>query len=191
MFLRLWIAAIASASLAACGGSSSEQGSGASATPAAAAPGYASPGAAPAVLAAPAVPAAPGLAAGFDVGEVKSPAAYLAEPRFAAADLKRGELLSLACQACHTLRAGQAPIIGPNLYGMFGRQIATVPDFKYSDALLGADLVWTPRALEAWLAEPQRFIVGNNMAFSGFNGDNDRRDVIAFLLTATAPPAVE
>jgi cytochrome c2 len=29
------------------------------------------------------------------------------------------------------------------------------------------------------------------MAFSGFSGDNDRRDVIAFLLKATAPPAVE
>lgn len=136
-----------------------------------------------------AAPARSGLAHGFDVGEIKPARAYLDEPRFAAADLERGELLSLACQACHTLRRGQRHNVGPNLYGVFGRRAASAPDFAYSDALEGTGLVWTPKALEAWLAAPAEFVIGNNMVFAGYASDTDRRDLIAFLLRVTSPEA--
>lgn len=133
-----------------------------------------------------------GSAFGFDPGPIRSAEAYLAEPRFAAADLERGELLSFACRACHTFGPGGQHNIGPNLYGIFGRRAAQATDFAYSEALRSAGLVWTPRALEAWLMEPQAFIVGNNMAFAGYRSETDRRDLIAFLLavtTASAPAA--
>jgi cytochrome c len=126
-----------------------------------------------------------GLAAGFDAGPVRTAAEYLAEPRFAAADLARGELLSLACAACHTLRADQGALVGPNLHGVFGRPAAALPGFAYSPALEATDLVWTPVALEAWLAEPAGFVVGTSMAFSGYRSAEDRRDLIAYLLRAT------
>lgn len=106
----------------------------------------------------------------------------------AAADLERGEVLSLACQACHPLDAGADAIIGPNLNGVFGRRAAAVPDFAYSDALRQADLVWTPEVLDRWLANPADFLPGNNMAFAGYRSPVDRRDLIAFLLEATRPP---
>jgi cytochrome c len=121
----------------------------------------------------------------FDYGAVKTAAEYLAEPQFAAADLKRGELLSLACAACHTLRAGEKTLVGPNLHGIFGRPAGTLPDFAYSPALRASGLVWTPRAVEAWLADPQRFVAGTTMAFTGLQSAEDRRDLIAFLLQAT------
>lgn len=189
--MRALIVALGMLTVAACGGSAEPPGAPAGTGAPAAAPSAAAPPSAAARPPASAPAAEPGIAAGFDVGEIKTAAAYLAEPRFAAADLKRGELLSLACQACHTLREGQGRIIGPNLYGIFGRRAGTVPDFDYSEALANTDLVWTPRALEAWLAEPQRFIVGNSMAFSGYRGENDRRDLIAFLLRATSTGGVE
>jgi len=107
------------------------------------------------------------------------------EPGFAAADLDRGELLSLACQACHTLDAGQPDLLGPNLYGVFGRVSAGVPGFNYSSVLRSADLIWTPRALDAWLASPEDFLPGNDMAFAGYNSATDRRDLVAFLLHKT------
>ena len=94
----------------------------------------------------------------------------------------RGELLSLACQPCHTLGAGQAHLLGPNLYGVFGRISAGQDDFDYSLELRSAKLVWTPAALEAWLANPAEFLPGNNMVFAGYNSATDRRDLIAFLL---------
>jgi cytochrome c len=116
---------------------------------------------------------------------VRTAAEYLTEPRFAAADLARGELLSLACAACHTFRADQGTLVGPNLHGVFGRPAATVPGFSYSPALLATPLVWTPVSLEAWLAEPAGFVVGTTMAFSGYRSAEDRRDLIAYLLRAT------
>lgn len=130
----------------------------------------------------PSPPPRVGTAADFGGGEFKTAVAYLEEPRFAAADLMRGELLSLACQACHTLDAGQAHLLGPNLYGVFGRISAGQDDFDYSPELRSAKLVWTPAALEAWLANPADFLPGNNMVFAGYNSATDRRDLIAFLL---------
>jgi cytochrome c len=129
--------------------------------------------------------AEPSARAAFDVGEIKTAAEYAQDPAFAAADLKRGELLSLACAACHTFRAGQPKLIGPNLHGVFGRRAGAVPDFDYSPALRASSLVWTPRALEAWLADPATFVAGTTMTFAGYRTVADRRDLIAYLLHAT------
>jgi cytochrome c len=128
---------------------------------------------------------APSRAAAFDVGDIESAADYLREPQFAAADLKRGELLSLACAACHTFGAGPKTIVGPNLHGVFGRAAGAVEGFDYSPALLSSGLVWTPRALDAWLVDPASFVAGTKMTFTGYKSADDRRDLIAYLLRAT------
>lgn len=150
-----------------------------------------------AVLAACGKPAAPPPAGGgaaplaaprvvpFDAGPVRSAAEYLAEPQYANADLARGQLLSLACAACHTLNAGGGTLVGPNLHGVFGRRAASVAGFDYSPALAGSGLVWTPVSLEAWLEEPASFVAGTKMAFTGYRSPDDRRDLIAYLLHAT------
>jgi len=124
-------------------------------------------------------------AAGFDVGPIKTAAEYLAEPEFAAADLERGELLGLACAACHRFRAAEGTLIGPHLEGVFGRPAASIAGFDYSPALRASGLVWTPRSLEAWLANPAGFVEGTTMAFTGYRSAEDRRDLIAHLLRVT------
>lgn len=133
--------------------------------------------------AAPPEPAA--AAAGFDYGPVRAAAEYLAEPELAGADSARGELLALACAACHTFQAGGKTIVGPNLHGVFGRHAAALPDFEYSAGLRSSGLVWTPRSLDAWLADPGRFVAGTTMTFTGYRSAEDRRDLIAYLLRAT------
>jgi cytochrome c len=120
---------------------------------------------------------------------VRTAEEYLAEPEFAAADPGRGELLSLACIACHTLRAGEAVLLGPNLSGFFGREAATQAGFEYSPALAASGIVWTPRAVDAWLANPSSFVPGTSMVFAGYASAQDRRDLIAYLLHATSGDA--
>jgi cytochrome c len=116
---------------------------------------------------------------------VKTAAEYLAEPELAAADAARGELLGFACAACHRFRAEQGTLIGPPLQGVFGRVAGSVPEFTYSPALKDSGLVWTPRSLEAWLANPSGFVEGTTMAFTGYRSAEDRRDLIAYLLRVT------
>ena len=96
-----------------------------------------------------------------------------------------GELLGLACLACHKLGAGDGALVGPNLHGVFGRPAASLTGFDYSPALAASGLVWTPVSLEAWLADPAGFVAGTTMAFTGYRSAEDRRDLIAYLLRAT------
>ncbi|HVJ30341.1 MAG TPA: c-type cytochrome [Gammaproteobacteria bacterium] len=124
-------------------------------------------------------------AAGFDPGPIKSAAEYSLEPELAGADVARGELLGLACAACHRFRAEQGTLIGPHLQGVFGRRAASIEGFDYSPALRASGLVWTPRSLEAWLANPAGFVEGTTMTFTGYRSAEDRRDLIAYLLRAT------
>jgi cytochrome c len=93
--------------------------------------------------------------------------------------------LSLACVACHHLRAGAGHSIGPNLYGIFGSPAGVQPDFRYSDALRNAEIVWTPGTIDAWLKDPTGFVPGNNMPFFGYGAATDRRDLIAYLMSET------
>lgn len=118
--------------------------------------------------------------------EAAREAAGPAEP-----DLRRGELLSLACEACHTLTPGGADGVGPNLHGIFGRRAAAGTGFEYSPALRASGLVWTPEAVEAWLADPAGFIAGTTMAFTGYRSPRDRRDLVAYLIEATDGSAAE
>ena len=124
-------------------------------------------------------------AAELDPGPIKTAAEYLRDPELAAADAARGELLGLACAACHRFRAEEGTLIGPHLEGVFGRPAASIEGFAYSEALRQSGLVWTPRSLEAWLANPAGFVEGTTMAFTGYRSAEDRRDLIAYLLRAT------
>ena len=141
----------------------------------------------PATTSAGLAPSPPRVGVAEDTGgrAIETAAAYLQEPRFAEADITRGELLSLACQACHTLGAGQVHLVGPNLFGVFGRVSAGKDGFEYSPTLRSAELLWTPATLEAWLADPAAFLPGNDMVFAGYNSATDRRDLVAFLLHKT------
>lgn len=110
---------------------------------------------------------------------------YLAEPPYANADRRNGATQAQVCRACHSLEKGGAALLGPNLHGIFGKRAGSSDGFAYSEALTAAGFVWTPRALDAWLAQPARFLPGNRMSFAGVLREADRNDLIAYLLEVT------
>lgn len=110
---------------------------------------------------------------------------YLSAEPYSAADLDNGEKQVRTCRACHSLEAGAPNMVGPNLYGFFGRPAASVEDFSYSAALADAGFRWTPRALDAWLLQPSKFLPGNRMVYPGIASQSDRVDLIAYLLNVT------
>lgn len=110
---------------------------------------------------------------------------YLALEQFEIANRKNGERQALICKACHSLDAGGPSMIGPALFGFFGKEAGEQEGFDYSPAMQAADFVWTPRALDAWLAQPGRFLPGNRMTFGGVASQQNRDDLIAYLLVKT------
>lgn len=107
-----------------------------------------------------------------------------------AGDPAAGRLVFRKCQACHSIEAGKN-MLGPSLAGVIGRKAGTEPNYNYSPAMKGADIVWNAQTLDRYLKDPASVVPGNKMPFPGLKTDHDRADVIAFLAAssgaATAP----
>lgn len=103
------------------------------------------------------------------------------------ADAVRGATLYKECAGCH---AAQRTLMGPPHCGVIGRKAASVEGFAYSDALREANFVWDEAHLHDFLTFPIMNMPGTKMGFAGMFDENDRNDVIAFLMeqrAATSP----
>jgi cytochrome c len=91
-----------------------------------------------------------------------------------------------ACVACHTLSANDGVRAGPTLAGIFGRKIATLPGYNFSDALKKLDIVWTPETV-AKLFEigPMAYTPGTKMPEQRIGSAEDRTALVKFLEKAT------
>ena len=96
----------------------------------------------------------------------------------AAADAAHGKVVFQTCAACHS---DKPDAIGPSLRGVYGRKSAALQDFRYSNAMMGANLTWDDANLKAYIKDPQAKVKGNRMPFGGLSSDADIDDVIAFL----------
>jgi cytochrome c len=185
----------------ACGGSgdSTKPAAPAAETPAAtpeatpeAAPEAAAPAEAAPAEAAPAAEPASEPAAEPAAAPAEDAAATAGSPEFAnlpapynTADYAMGRRTFKLCQSCHITKEGGGALVGPNLYGIFGREAGSSPGFQYSPALQAADFIWTPDKVDHWLENPQTFLKGNRMTFAGVRKPADRTAVIAYLMTET------
>ena len=99
-----------------------------------------------------------------------------------AADVDAGKKVFRKCKACHTLKDGGKSAIGPNLYGVVGRNAATVDGFKYSKAMKESGLVWDEATLTGYLTKPKEFLPGNKMPFPGLKKPEQIENVIAYII---------
>jgi cytochrome c len=140
------------------------------------------------------VPAKPGY-----VIEVKQeqPAASGTQPAAAeapiasllpSASVQAGEQTAKECELCHNFGKGQGAKIGPDLYGVVGRKVASEPGFNYSDALKAKGGTWTFDALNVWLTNPRADVPGTLMTFAGIDNEKQRANVIAYLNSNSDSP---
>lgn len=87
-----------------------------------------------------------------------------------------------ACVACHTLSPDDGNRAGPTLAGIFGRKIASLPGYRFSDALTKLDIVWTPETV-AKLFEigPAAYTPGTKMPEQRIGSEADRKALTDFL----------
>ena len=118
---------------------------------------------------------------GVESGEAGGAAVVPIATLLATADIAKGEAIFKKCVACHTIAAGGANGIGPNLNGVLGKPLASHAGFAYSDALKSKGGNWTFEAMSEWLANPKKYAPGNKMTFAGLGNPEERAAVMLYL----------
>jgi cytochrome c len=90
------------------------------------------------------------------------------------------------CVACHTLSLGEGNKAGPSLHGIFGRKIASLPGYHYSDALKHMNIVWTPQTVSKMFeVGPMKYTPGTKMPEQKIGSAEDRKALMEFLAKVT------
>ena len=105
-------------------------------------------------------------------------------PALAAGDAAKGAKVFKKCKACHTAKKGGKHRVGPNLFGVVGRQAGST-DFKRYRGMKGADWTWDEALLDVYLKDPKGFTKKRTgkksaMVFK-LKKSGDRANIIAYL----------
>ena len=86
------------------------------------------------------------------------------------------------CIACHSTKAGEN-LLGPSLFAIYGRPAGTVEGYRYSNAVKKSGVTWDAASLNRYIDDPQGFIPGGRMPYSGMADEESRKNLIAYLKT--------
>lgn len=92
-----------------------------------------------------------------------------------------GQKAFAKCQSCHTVDAGGANGIGPNLAGVMGGPVAAKGGFAYSGELKALGGTWDWDKMNAWLKNPKGYVPGTKMSFAGLSKIEDRAAIAMYL----------
>ncbi|MEE9427638.1 MAG: c-type cytochrome [Paracoccaceae bacterium] len=109
----------------------------------------------------------------------------------AAGDAAKGEKVAKKCKACHTMDEGGKNGLGPNLYGILGRQAGGVEGFKYSGAMLDSEIIWDAATFNDFVLKPKSIVPGTKMSFKGVKKATQREDLLAYFQTLQSADATE
>lgn len=93
----------------------------------------------------------------------------------------RGEVLAAACAGCHAMAPDGADSLGPSLWGVVGRRIASRDGYPYSPSLRALQGAWTPEALGGFLSNPAGMAPGTTMLLTSTYSEREVKDLVAYL----------
>ena len=129
-------------------------------------------------------------AAGAETAALAPPPPSLPLPELLAqADAARGAKVSRKCVSCHSFNEGGKNLIGPNLWGIVNRKVASHPGFAYSSAMKKHGGEWGYQELFAYLEKPRSYVRGTSMSFAGLRKEKSRADLLAYLRSLSDDPA--
>tara|TARA_B100000287_G_scaffold131894_1_gene123998 strand:+ start:1314 stop:1820 length:507 start_codon:yes stop_codon:yes gene_type:complete len=97
------------------------------------------------------------------------------------ANLDGGKKIAKQCVGCHSVDDSLAIKVGPPLWGIIGRQAASIDGYGYSDALSEFKKVWSKEELYNFLEKPKDYIKGTKMIYKGLKKPSDRVNLISYL----------
>ncbi|MGN6582109.1 MAG: c-type cytochrome [Rhizobiaceae bacterium] len=125
-------------------------------------------------------------------GAAKPAAPVQIAPLLAKADPKKGEQIFHRCEACHDGTKGGPNKVGPNLWGVVGRPIASHPGYSYSAGMKkfsdDSKKHWTYQLISEFITSPRKEVPGTAMGFAGLDDPQDRANVISYLRTLSDNP---
>ena len=100
---------------------------------------------------------------------------------FVSGNVAHGEKVFKKCAACHSVAQTGGNKIGPKLWNVMFRPVASITDYKYSKALSNYKKEWDWQEMNGFLTKPSKWIKGNKMGFAGLKDEKDRASVILYL----------
>ena len=85
------------------------------------------------------------------------------------------------CTACHDDSKGGPNKVGPELWSVVGRPVASADGFAYSDALKNSGIVWTDASLKAWMEDNDGMLPGTRMRHVGVEDKAEQEMIVAYL----------
>ena len=96
--------------------------------------------------------------------------------------IDRGKTVAKKCTGCHSVSKDGGNKIGPALWGVIGRKVGSVSEYKYSKAMSGFGKNWDFETMNNFLIKPKDYVKGNKMAFAGgISKEKDRASLILYL----------
>ena len=96
-------------------------------------------------------------------------------------NLDHGKKVFKQCAACHSISKGGGNKIGPALYGVMGRKVGSISEYKYSKAMAAFGKNWDFESINSFLIKPKDYIKGTKMAYAGLKKEEDRASIILYL----------
>ncbi|MEM7687803.1 MAG: cytochrome c family protein [Pseudomonadota bacterium] len=93
----------------------------------------------------------------------------------------QGAKVFAKCSACHSIEAGGANGVGPNLHAIMGANVGAKPGYSYSGAMAGFGGQWGWDEMNQWLKRPASYVEGTKMSFAGLSKIEDRAAVALYM----------